>query len=156
MIGIRGFNGLRAVALFEGGKAVLFLVVGFGLLSLIHRDMEETAIHFVKHLHLNPVHKYPRIFIEASRQVTNTQLWLFAAVAFLDAIVRGVEAVGLWFDRNWAKWLGVVTAALYLPIEIYELFRHVNWLKIAAFVANIVIVVYLSNSLYASKHQRSP
>ena len=118
---------------------------------MINRDTEAFAEYLVRHLHLNPAHKYPHIFIATAKHVTNPQLWLFATVAIVDAVVRFVEAVGLWRERDWAKWLGLVTAALYLPIEVYELWIHVTWLKTATFVTNIVIVVYLGYSLHLSK-----
>jgi hypothetical protein len=46
--------GLRIVALFEGAKGVLLLAAGFGLLSLIHDDVQKMAEELVRHFHLNP------------------------------------------------------------------------------------------------------
>lgn len=147
------YKGLRAVAIFEAAKAVLLLVTGFGLLTLINRDASSCAEYLIKHVHLNPGSKYPRIFIQAARQVTNANLWLLATIVMVDAVVRGIEAIGLWQERQWAKWLGLVTAAIYLPFEVYELWLSISWLKSAAFLANIVIVVYLAYVLNHSKQR---
>jgi uncharacterized membrane protein (DUF2068 family) len=137
-------GGLRTIAIFEGAKAVLILATGFGLLSLIHHDVEAVAVQLVKHLHLNPASKYPKIFIAASRQLTDARLWSLAAIAFADAVIRGAEGYGLWHGRAWAKWLGLVSGVLYIPFEIYEIALHVTALKIFTFVANVLIVVYLA------------
>jgi hypothetical protein len=48
---------------------------------------------------------------------------LAAAVAALYGIVHLVEGWGLWRAKAWASWLGCITAALYLPFDIYAL-RH--------------------------------
>ena len=64
-MGFRLHNaGLRIVALFEGAKGVLVLAAGFGLLSLIHHDVQGMAEEVVRHFHLNPASRYPRIFLQ--------------------------------------------------------------------------------------------
>ena len=144
-------NGLRALAILEAAKAILILVVGFGLLSLVHHDAASFAESLVKHVHLNPASKYPHIFIQAAGQVTNANMWFLAAMAMVDSIIRGIEAYGLWRGFDWGKWLGFITAVIYLPVEIYELALRATWFKSAAFLTNILIVVYLVWVLYSSK-----
>src|ERR1041385_9444022 len=58
--------GVRAIAFFEAVKGTLVLVAGFGLLSLVHRDLEDLAERLVQHSHLNPASHYPRVFLEAA------------------------------------------------------------------------------------------
>ena len=52
-------RGLHIVALFEGAKGVLVLLVGFELLTFIHEDSHEAALRLVEHIHLNPAGHYP-------------------------------------------------------------------------------------------------
>lgn len=141
-------NGIRIVAIFELLKGALVLIVGCGLLSLINGDAEEYAVNLVRHLHLNPASKYPHIFLEAVRDLTSVQLWMFASLAFLDAMVRCVVAYGLWKELRWAEWLGVAAAGIYIPIEIYEMVKHLTWLKSATFITNVLIVIYLGYVIY--------
>jgi uncharacterized membrane protein (DUF2068 family) len=89
-------RGLRTVAFFEALKGVLVLIVGFGLLSLVHHDLQAAAERLVRLSHLNPAHHYPRVFIEASANINDSRLRLLAALAFLYAGVRFIEAYGLW------------------------------------------------------------
>jgi uncharacterized membrane protein (DUF2068 family) len=137
-------SGIRTVALFEAGKGAIVLVAGFGLLSLLHKDYQEVAESIVRHLHLNPARHLPRVFLEAATKMTETKLWLFAAGAFAYAAVRGIEAYGLWRLRAWAEWFAIVSGGIYLPVEIYELFRHATPMKAAVFVTNVAIVVYVA------------
>jgi uncharacterized membrane protein (DUF2068 family) len=135
--------GIRTIAIFEAFKVVLLLTTGFGLLALVHHDLEAVAVSIVRHLHANPASKYPEFFIKASRQVTDTNLRMLALLALIDSILRAIEAVGLWLDRTWGKWLGVATGVIYLPFEVYELSHGATFFKLAALGVNVVIVLYL-------------
>ncbi len=135
--------GVRLIAVLEGAKAALIFATGFGLLSLVHRDVEAVAVTIVRHLHINPASHYPRIFIEATHSLTNDRLRMLALLAFCDAVLRSIEAIGLWRNRDWGKWIGVATGAIYLPLEVMEIFRHATTLKMAALILNVAIVVYL-------------
>uniref|UniRef100_UPI0039C911CE DUF2127 domain-containing protein n=1 Tax=Horticoccus sp. 23ND18S-11 TaxID=3391832 RepID=UPI0039C911CE len=146
-------TGVRTVALFEAGKGALVLVAGLGLLTLIDRDVQEMAEHVVRLSHLNPASHYPHIFVEAASHVTNQRLWWLAAAAAAYAVVRGVEAFGLWHGRRWAEWFALVAGALYIPVEIYEIFHHVTWLKVAVFAVNAGIVLAMAYALRHSADQ---
>ena len=136
-------SGLQVVALFEGAKGVLVLLVGFGLLSFIHKDLHFAAMRLVEHLHLNPARHYPRIFLDLTERITDSQLWAMAAAALIYSIVRFIEASGLWSEKKWAEWFGVLSGGLYVPVKIYELARGATWPKITVLVVNIGVVSYL-------------
>jgi len=136
--------GLRIVALFEGAKGVLVLAAGFGLLSLIHDDVQGMAEELVRHFHLNPASAYPRIFLQAVAALNSQRLWLLAVAALLYASLRLVEAYGLWRTQQWAKYFGVITGGIYVPIEIYELFQGVTWTKVLILAVNVAVVGYLA------------
>ena len=134
---------MRIVALFEALKGTLVLFVGFGLLSLVHRDVQATAERLVQHLHLNPARHYPRIFIQAAAHINDTGLRSLAVLAFLYAVVRLIEAYGLWRMKVWAEWFAIISGTIYLPIEVYEIFEHVTWMRVMVFIINAFIVGYL-------------
>jgi uncharacterized membrane protein (DUF2068 family) len=147
--------GVRVVAAVEATKGLLVLAVGAGLFSLIHRDVQATAEHVVRALHMNPASRTPRIFLELTEQLTSTRLQLLALGATAYASLHLVEAYGLWRGRRWAEWLTVVAGGVYIPVEVYELWKGVNWLKAAFLVVNLVIVVYLARELWRSKRASS-
>jgi uncharacterized membrane protein (DUF2068 family) len=135
--------GLRVVALFEALKGTLTLVAGFGLLSLVHRDLEDLAERLVRHSHLNPASHYPRIFIEAAARTNDARLRTLAALAFAYTVVRFVEAYGLWHARAWAEWFAMISGGLYLPVEAYELISHPTLMRAAILFFNTLIVAYM-------------
>jgi uncharacterized membrane protein (DUF2068 family) len=136
-------RGVRAVAIIEASKGALVLIAGFGLLSLVHHDLQAIAERLVRESHLNPARHYPRVFIEAASHINDSRLRTLAAVAFLYAVMRFIEAYGLWHFRAWAEWFGIVSGSVYLPIEVYELLKHPTWVKGAVFLVNLIVVGYL-------------
>ncbi|MDQ5836268.1 MAG: DUF2127 domain-containing protein [Acidobacteriota bacterium] len=135
--------GVRAVAFFEALKGTLVLVAGFGLLSLVHRDLEDLAERLVQHSHLNPASHYPRVFIEAAARTSDARLRTLAAMAFAYSTVRFVEAYGLWKMRAWAEWFAIISGCVYLPIELYELIERATLIRAGVLVVNAAIVAYL-------------
>lgn len=134
----------RAVAIVEGLKGLLVLLAGCGLLSLIHHDVGRFAAQIVRHTHLNPASHYPQIFIKAADNVTDSRLWFLALAASLYSAVRLMEAYGLWYGRTWAEIFAIVTGAIYLPIEFYEIVARVTAVRITVFVVNLLVVAMVS------------
>jgi uncharacterized membrane protein (DUF2068 family) len=59
------------------------------------------------------------------------------------AVIELIESVGLWLAKRWGEYFAVVATGLFLPYEIYDLITKVTWLRVAAFVVNLLLVVYL-------------
>jgi len=135
--------GLRTIALFEAAKGLVVLLVGLGLLSLIHQDVGEFAARLVRRLHLNPARRSPHIFLEAAARMTDAKLWALALGAAVYAAMRFVEAYGLWRRRVWAEWFAILSGGLYLPWELYGVWRHATALRAGIFLLNCAIVLYL-------------
>ena len=146
-------RGVRLIAVFEALKGTLVLVAGFGLLSLVHRDLQAIAERLVRHSHLDPARHYPRVFIEAASHTGDSRLRSLAALAFLYAVVRLVEAYGLWHMKVWAEWFAVIAGSVYLPVEIYELFKRVTWTRAMVLLVNGFIVAYLVRVLFRSRRK---
>lgn len=134
------FKTLRAIAVFEGAKGAIVLLAGFGVLMLVHRDLQAAAEAVVEHLHLNPASRYPRIFIDLAGRTSNTRLWLIALGAAAYASVRFVEAYGLWSAKRWAEWFAAAAGAIYMPFEVYKIFHGAGWHAYAALAANVAVV----------------
>jgi uncharacterized membrane protein (DUF2068 family) len=136
-------RGIRVVAVFEALKGALVLSAGFGLLALVHHDLQATAERLVRHSHLDPARHYPRIFIEAASHTNDSRLRSLAALAFLYAAVRLIEAYGLWHMKVWAEWFAIIAGSVFLPVEVYELFRRATGMRLIVFLTNLFIVAYL-------------
>jgi uncharacterized membrane protein (DUF2068 family) len=147
-------RGERLVALFEAFKGLLVLAAGFGLLAVVHQDLQQLAEELVGHFHLNAASGTSRIFLELATRVSDVRLWALALLAFAYASLRLAEAWGLWRGRRWAEWLAVASGAIYVPIEVYELFSGASWIKLATLATNLAIVAYMGRVLWLAAPAR--
>ncbi len=135
--------GLRTVASLELAKGMVVLLLGFGAVSLVHKDawdVAETLLHF---LHVNPDHRYAQVFLNLADNLTDAKLWAMAGGALAYSVVRLVEAYGLWRERTWAEWFALVSGALYVPFEAYELVRHPTLVHLTVLLVNLGIVLFM-------------
>lgn len=153
--GRKAAAGLRAVAGYEAAKGAIVLLVGLGLLRLIHHDVQEAGEEWVRHFHLSPSAHYPRIFLELTAKVTDGWLWALALGATVYSALRFAEAYGLWRDKVWAEWLAAVCGAIYIPFEVAELLKKVTALRVASLLVNLVIVGYMLSVLRNGRAKES-
>jgi len=148
-------KGLQVVAMFEAAKGALILLAGCGALSFIHKDLHLAAVQLVKALHFNPVKHYPSVFIDAADRVTDLQLWMLALSALVYSTVRFVEAYGLWKQQQWAEWFGFLSGAIYIPMEVFEVSRKLDWPRMTVLIINVGVVAYLADVLAKSRRRRN-
>jgi len=139
----RQLRALRAVASVEFFKGLIVLLAGFGVLSLVHRDAWDVAESTLEWLKISPDAHYAQVFLNLADQVTDAKLWAVAVGAAAYSSLRFVESYGLWRERAWAEWLAMISGAVYLPFEIYELARRAGWIRFAIFAVNLAVVLYM-------------
>ena len=86
----------------------------------------------------------------ASR-LDGADLWAVAGGALVYSGLRLLEAVGLWKDRSWAKWLGAISGGIYIPVEIYEAARKATATRLVLFALNVAVVAYLLWKLWQQR-----
>ena len=139
---------MRAIALFEAGKGFIALAASLGLLSLLHRDLHHLAVALIDRFGLDPDDHYPAIILHYADVLNNANVRQLVLLAIAYVTVRLAEAYGLWYDRAWGQWLGALSGALYVPLEVRHFHHRPNLINLAVVVFNIVIVVYLVVQLW--------
>ena len=86
--------------------------------------------------------------IERGFTLESDTIKLVGAVFAVYALVEGIEAWGLWYQKRWAEYLTFLVTTSLLPLEIYELAHRLTVFKLLAFVINVAVVAYL---LYAKR-----
>jgi len=140
-------QGIRTVAAIEAAKGLVVLLAGFGLFSLLHRDVQQFAETLVRHAHLNPASHMPHIFIDYAGRLNDARLQQLAAAALAYSAVRLVEAYGLWFERMWGEGFAAASGAIYLPFELRELIHRPSLLSACLLLVNLVVVLFMVYSL---------
>jgi uncharacterized membrane protein (DUF2068 family) len=135
---------LRAIATVEILKGIGVLLIGLGLLRLLHKNLQLEAISLLIHLHINPDSRLPQAFLNAAANVTSGRLWLYAGACATYAAVRFTEGYGLWHSRVWAEWFALLSGALYLPWELIKLVEHPSPLHWGLILINLAVIAYMA------------
>lgn len=130
----------RQIAVLEFAKGALVLVTGAGLIELVHAHAQQLAEDVVRLFHLNPSSHYPRIFLDLAGEADSRKLWLLAAGAAAYAAIRFAEAWGLWRNRAWAVWLGILSGLIYVPWEILEVAERLTGPRMSLLLLNVIVV----------------
>jgi uncharacterized membrane protein (DUF2068 family) len=110
------------------------------------RDLFYRLVNAVQGTTGGPTHASGHGFLHTLEHVfrlKSSTLSAVAAAAAAYAVLEGVEAVGLWYQKRWAEYLTFVATCVFIPYEVYELARGFSWFKLVAFLVNVVIAVYL-------------
>lgn len=141
----RAHPGLRAIALVEAAKGLLALTTASGL-ELLGPAPLRTAVHaLIRHFELSTT-EGPLAWLAGA--ISSGTVHATAAVAAVYGVLHAIEAWGLWRDKAWASWLGCLAAAVYLPFDVYALWRHPGWPSVLVTVINVVIVWVLARDLF--------
>ena len=136
-------NGVAFIAGFKLVKGFLLLLVGLGLLKLVHAEIATLFSLLIEALHL---HADSRILHSLVLKVDALQphtVLLMGVISLGYAGLLLIEGVGLWLEVSWAAYLTVISTSLLLPFELYEVLQRVSAFQIGALLLNLVIVVYL-------------
>lgn len=145
-------RGVRAVAMLELAKGVLALAAAGGLEVLGPSGLRAALGALIREFRLSSTDG-PMAWL--LRAIDQSSVHIVAAVAAAYGLLRLVEAWGLWRHRAWASWLGAVSAALYLPFDVYALGRHPGWAIAVVVLVNLAIVAVLVRDLrHRQRHPR--
>ncbi|MGB7584001.1 MAG: DUF2127 domain-containing protein [Terriglobales bacterium] len=147
---------LRAIASFELTKGLIVLFAALVVVFMVRRDPWDFADSILRLLHISPDHHFAQLFLDWADTLTDAKLWTVAAVAGTYAILRFVEAYGLWYARTWAEWIALVSASMYVPFEIYKIIHRQSLFHISVLVINLIIVVYMVYLLKTGKGRQYP
>ena len=135
--------GLILIGLFKLLKALALIAVGIGALRYLHKDVAASVTHWVNVLRVDPDNRFIHPVLAKAFSVTPRQLKELSAGTFFYATLLGIEGIGLLMRKHWAEYFTIITTGALLPLEIYELAKHVTTAKIIVLVINAAIVWYL-------------
>ncbi len=135
--------GYRIIGGLKLASALLLAAAGFGIFRLLDKDLGEALEQFASRLHLDPENRLVHETIYRVSGIDRAHLKALGAGTFSYAVLEGLEGVGLLLRRRWAEYLTVVATGLLLPLELYEVARKPNALRVAVLLANLAILAYL-------------
>ena len=130
---------LRIVAVIDLFKGLAVLAIGFGLMKAHHNVLEAGGVSLLNLLDIDASLTWPRRFLALLHAADNEHSLLVLAACAYSAL-RFVESWGLWHVKNWARWLGIVSCGIYVPFELYYLFRTPNWTSVSVLSINLAVL----------------
>jgi len=130
---------LRIVAIIDVIKGASVLAIGLGLLNAHSHVLENGGVSLLNLLDIDPTLGLPRKFL-ALLHAADTEHGLLVLAAVAYAILRFVEAYGLWSMRGWARWLGIFSAGIYVPFELYYFVRQPSLTSAGVMAINLVVL----------------
>jgi uncharacterized membrane protein (DUF2068 family) len=140
---IKGSRGLWLIAAFKLIKGLALLALGIGVLNLLHRDAAAEVERWIDYLRVDPQNHYVQKLLAKFGMVDDRKLKELSLVTFFYSGLLLTEGVGLALRKRWAEYVTIVTTSSLLPLEVYEIAKHVSAAKIIVLLANIAVVVYL-------------
>jgi uncharacterized membrane protein (DUF2068 family) len=149
---IRGVFILRLFAVERMVRGVIVAAAAYAIWRFqYHRASIQQAFNhelpqlrpFFKQLGYDLDHSKLVSLIKHGFTLSPTTLRWFSVGLAAYAAIEVVEAVGLWLAKRWGEYFAMVATSAGLPLEIYELAHKITFLRVAAFVVNLALVVYL-------------
>lgn len=139
--------GLALIAGFKMAKGLLLLLVGVGVLELVHAEIATLFSLLLEALHLNADSRLIHALVLKVDALQPHSVLILGLVSLSYAGLLLVEGIGLWLEVSWAAYLTVISTSLLLPFECYEVFHQLSVLRIAVLLVNLIIVLYLIKQL---------
>lgn len=136
-------SGLLTIGLFKLLEAVFFLLVGAGAIHFIHHDLGDAAWRLATRLRVDPDGRLVSFVLDRLDAVTAHRLKQIGVATFFYAGLRVTEGVGLVLEKVWAEYLTVGVTTAFLPWEVYEIARHLDWIRVCLLVVNLIVLAYL-------------
>jgi uncharacterized membrane protein (DUF2068 family) len=136
-------RGLLLIAAFKLLKAVALLALGVGALKLLHRDVAALVEHWILVFQVDPHNHYIHKLLEKLSIMDDRRLKELSVGTFIYSAVFFTEGIGLALRKRWAEYFTIITTSSFLPVELYELFKHPSIGKGFALLINVAVVAYL-------------
>ncbi len=138
-----GNLGLYLIAAFKLLDALLLAIIGFGFLRLLNPQHHEDFKNLIAQFQQDPHSEWLNNALSKMLSIQPKSLKAFGIGSLAYGSLFLVEGIGLIYKKIWAEWMVVVTTSVFLPIEIYELFKKPTPLRVGMLLLNIVVVAYL-------------
>ena len=136
-------RGLLLIGLFKLAKAIFFFGVGVGAIHLLHKDLEDEIMRLALKLRLDPESRFVSLLLDKVDLIDAHRLRQISVATFGYSALALTEGVGLLLEKVWAEYLTVILTASFLPWELYELARRLDWFHLSLLLINLAVLGYL-------------
>src|SRR5512140_999724 len=129
-------TGLAVIAAFKVVKGLLLLLVGLGMLQLMHAEIATLFSLLIEALHLNADSRIIHALVLKVDALQPHTVLVAGLVSLGYAGLLLLEGSGLWLERSWAAYLTVISTSLLLPFELYEVIDRLSIFRVGILMLN--------------------
>jgi uncharacterized membrane protein (DUF2068 family) len=144
---------LELIAVYKLLQAALLVSVGLGALRLVGKDVGDILQKLAHNFSMNPEGRLVGFLLEKAELIDDHMLRRISLFLFCYAALGLIEGIGLMLEKVWAEYFTALITASFLPLEIFELWHRVTWLRVGLFILNLAVLAYLVGHLV--KHRIS-
>ncbi len=138
-----GGGALLAIAIFKWTKGAILLAMTFGAISLFGKDVGAQAEHWLDLARIDPDNRYIAAMLQRLDVVHTHELKELTFLTGFYAALFLTEGTGLALRKRWAEYLTIVATGLFIPLEIYELWKQVTMVRGLLLSVNVAVLVFL-------------
>jgi uncharacterized membrane protein (DUF2068 family) len=146
-------RGLLLIGLFKLAKAIFFFGVGVGAIHLLHKDLEDEVMRLALKFRFDPESRFVSLLLDKVDLIDAHRLRQISVATFGYSALALTEGVGLLLEKVWAEYLTVILTASFLPWELYELARRLDWFHLSLLLINLAVLGYL---VWLLRRKKSP
>ncbi len=138
-----GNRWLTVIAFFKLAKAFLFLAAAIGVFTMVHRDTQVEIKRLLQVFRVSGDRLVAKELLAKANLFDAPKKKLVSGILAFYAVLFATEGTGLLLKKRWAEYFTVILTATGIPIELFEIWRKNNGLKMAALAINVLIVWFL-------------
>lgn len=138
--------GLIAIVIYKGFVALMLTATSIVLLLALKKH--DTLVVFSESYILEGKREVIEWLLEKIINIKPQTLKFSGIATAIYAVVTAIEAIGLWYEKTWAKILVIGLVGISIPPEIYELIKGVTIFKFLVFIVNLAVLSYLVRHFY--------
>jgi uncharacterized membrane protein (DUF2068 family) len=131
------------IGIFKLTKASLLLCLGLGALALLDVKTRDEALHRITMLSGDTHFRMLERFTNMVGIATKGRIEMISLGSFFYAALFATEGIGLLLHKRWAEYFTSIVTASLLPLEIYEVIKRADTLKIGLLAVNVAVLIYL-------------
>jgi uncharacterized membrane protein (DUF2068 family) len=135
-------------------ETTLFLILGFGVLKLLHKDLVDVVTRFIIDLGRDPEGHFATLILDRVASIDPHRMKQISIAIFAGAALHFIEGIGLVLRKVWAEYVTLIITASFLPWEVFEIIRHPTWIKMVLTLLNLAVVVFLVFYVQSSLRRR--
>jgi uncharacterized membrane protein (DUF2068 family) len=150
-----GSGGLFFIAAYKILEGLLLLAAAIGVLRLLHHDVAGVVYRWVNVVRIDPGNFFIHRLLARLADVDDNKLRQLSVGTFIYATLALTQGVGLALQKRWAEYYTLIITISFIPLEFWEIYRHIGPFKIILLILNLIVVAYLIFELRRSNPHHS-